>query len=293
MIRRAVRAIRRAVPAPALALAHVVVTGCALARPALPAPEAGFARYALAGADANCRDRGCTHVVRVGEVEHEVESDVTLMTAAEATDAPAPGAGREVLGAAGRELLRGIGFETTELMVGAGIRGVSDPEGLLNLVCDVAWIDEITTTRVDREDELSSERLVDGHDCTAGSPEDTLPAWHFRAGLAPDRDGLRRALDSLARRPGREPADVVPMALVRQPDADAAQRRYTMELASRTAVLPRFTWVVRRPDGTIVGALLRSGREGMHAVDIARDADAGEATVLRLIGAMLAVPLAR
>lgn len=268
-----------------------LLLGCALARPGLPAPEPGYVRVALEEVDASCRERGCTHFVRAGGAEHELDSDVQLTTPEEAIDEPLPGAGRQVLGAAGRELLRGVGFETTELMVGTGIRGVGDPDGRLNLVCDVVWLDEVTTTRVDGEDEVASERIVEGHSCTAGAPDDTLATWHFRSGLDPAREPLRRSLDSLAKRPAREPVDVVPMSLTRARPDDAGTLTYTIALESRTSVLPRYTWIVRRPDGSPVGKLLRSGTSGLHGVDVADGADEQEATVLRLIGVMLAVPL--
>lgn len=88
------------------------------------------------------------------------------------------------------------------------------------------------------------------------------------------------------------------IVLRRRPTATGARpsttpSRGTLSADSAAISGARRRWVVRRPDGRVVGALVPRGRSYLAypAVDLFPDASAEEVTVLRLLGACLAEPL--
>jgi hypothetical protein len=283
----------------AAAASPVLLTGCLLAPPRLPAPDAGVRRDAVKPHGERCGMGKCTAAVVVGGGRFRVESRTRLVSPEEATGRPERSVVRRALSAVGGAVLRNAGVGTSALAVGVGTRTVSDPTGTLTLACEVAWVDEEWREKARGGDSTTVTRLAEGMACTAAPPgERAAPRWRFRRGISPTADSLARVLDSPSLGAAGGTSAGAPMILERVARAGGvATQRYSVEPNTSAGprggfiAIPVTRWVVRRGDGTVVGALVGSVRP-VAAVDIDGAADPEEAAILRLIGACLVPPLA-
>lgn len=288
--------------ASAAAASTLLLTGCFFTPPRLPAPAAGMRRDAIEPRGERCRMGTCISGVAVGGRHFRVESRARLVSPEEATGRPKRSLVRRALSAVGGAVLREAGVGTSALVVGVGTRAVSDSAGTLTLACDIVWIDEEAREKAHGEDSVTSTRLAEGIACTAASAakpgEPATAQWRFRRGISPSRDSLALVLDSTSLHSATGMPAELAMTLERVASADApATLRYsiepdtTLQRSSGPIVIPMTRWIVRRADGAVVGALVRSALSGA-AVDIGSDAAHEEATILRLIGACLVPPFA-
>jgi hypothetical protein len=281
------------------AASPALLGGCLLAPPRLPAPDVGVRREVVKPHGERCGTGTCTAAVAVGGHRFRVESRTRLVSPEEATGRPKRPLVRRALSAVGGAVLRNAGIGTSALAVGVGTRAVSDPTGALTLACEIAWVDEELREKGRGGDSTTLTRLAEGMVCTAALPgEGAAARWRFRRGISPAADSLARILESPSLGPAGGTSPGAPMILERVAAAGApSTQRYSVEpytsAGRRSAFMavPVTRWVVRRGDGTVVGALVGSVVP-VAAVDIDGAADPEEAAILRLIGACLVPPLA-
>jgi hypothetical protein len=191
--------------------------------------------------------------------------------------------------------VRQLGGTTERTMVGLGSRVVSGPAAAeLELHCDVFWMDD-EERAFDRAEAMdvtwSGERVAQGMRCLGRAAGDTVAAvWRFEAGIAPPRDSLAAVFDSLVAAMSPLIAPVPPMALERRGPDDQVEARYTVTPRGPGArqFSARVRLQVGREDGSPV-AIIHAGPESV--LDMAPDASSEEKRVLRLVAALLTVPL--
>jgi hypothetical protein len=292
----------------------VLLAGCALAGGPLPAPEPGVRRELVAPGGGSCRDSRCTASVVVGGRRFVVTSRTRLVSPDEVTGRPRRPLLARVAGALGGAMLDHLpGATVTDIVVGTGTRTVAasddGPGAGLRLACELAWVDRERRERGGDETQAAVQaervRLAEGLACRAApaAGDDSAVEWRIRRGFTPGGGGLVAAVDSaraLDARPdsGARAAAARPLVLERLPGPGLAPERYTIASdpdgpdptvrTARRGTAAR--WLVRRPDGRAVGALV-SRLLPVAAVDVLPGASADEAAVLRLLSACLAEPI--
>lgn len=279
-----------------LRLTPLLLTGlnaCALMRPPLPELGPGVTREMPDVRSESCRGSSCTTIVALGAARFRLASHADAMSPDEALGRPRGSLGARAVSALGESLVRRIGGTTTEHVVSLGTRAVSDSTGELRLECETVWIDELSRERENGEDRTRTARIAEGIACQAVATVDSAVRWRFRRGLAPARDSLAPLLESLtglgaSRTRGGD-------AIVLERVTAGGARRYVVDRgpdqASGPFVLPQAHLVLRRDDGTLVGAL-HEGMGATTAVDVAPGADAEETMLLRMLGVCLVRPFA-
>lgn len=316
-----------AVPRPTVAgqagaviVALGALAGCAPALVQLPAPAPGARREAVLPRGAGCRGDRCTARVGVGERRLVVTTRTRPVPAEAAAGRPARSMAARAAGAVGNAVLRRLGSTTAGLYVVQGTRAVADPgagAAGLRLACTVVAVSRERQTRDGDSTRSALAPLASGLACgttgrttagpagsgSAGATDDG-PRWRVRQGVATDGPALAAVLDTAeaiaartpdddaADRATREAAAGAPLTLERVSAVGGDVTRYTVEPIgdAREPGGGRRRWLVRRPDGHAVGALVfRLG--ALAALDVHAEASAEEAAVLRLLSACLAEPI--
>jgi hypothetical protein len=273
-----------------LLLLLIATAGCAGGVLQTAPPAVGWSREAFRITSESCWADNCRSRMKAAQGNLEITTRARSYAPHQIAGWERPLAERLALSTA-MLAVRWAGGTTEQTRIGLGTRVVSaGPAAEWQLRCSIFWMDtEEKHSRRSGEETSYVQRQAQGARCGAVATADTsIVRWRFTGGIAPPRDSLAALVDSLMAAGSPLLNPFPPMSLERLTAAGEVAERYVIE--NEFATLAHFVVRVRLHVARETGAALATFHGGDSALlDVAPEATAEEAAVLRLIAAAVAM----